>query len=69
VLESRGGAKIIPDDQHLGENLAIELERLTGNPAQLVEMGLKAYGAAMPGAAQKIARLCSEVIASEGLAT
>jgi hypothetical protein len=53
----------------LGENLAIELERLTGNPAQLVEMGLKAYGAAMPGAAQKIARLCSEVIASEGLAT
>ena len=60
VIARLGGATIIHDDEHLGENLARELERLIANPQCLVEMGQRAHQAAMPDAAKRIARVCFE---------
>jgi UDP-N-acetylglucosamine--N-acetylmuramyl-(pentapeptide) pyrophosphoryl-undecaprenol N-acetylglucosamine transferase len=58
VIERRGGAVIIRDDEHLGESLADELFALAANPARMRAMGAAAAGAAMPDAAAKIAAIC-----------
>jgi UDP-N-acetylglucosamine--N-acetylmuramyl-(pentapeptide) pyrophosphoryl-undecaprenol N-acetylglucosamine transferase len=65
VLVRRGGAKIIFDDENLGANLAAELERLTSNPALMLEMGRRAREASLPDAAQKIARICFDIFKAE----
>ena len=65
VLERRGGAKIIFDDENLGANLAAELRRLAAAPAQMLEMGRIARAAALPDAAQEIARICFDIIKTE----
>jgi len=65
VLERRGGARIVADDDHCGENLARELYELTSDPPRLVAMGQRAHEAAMPEAAEKIARICFEVMQPE----
>ncbi len=61
VIEKRGGAIIVRDDEQLASNLARELEALTRNPARLDEMGLRAHQAAHPDAARHVARICFEV--------
>jgi UDP-N-acetylglucosamine--N-acetylmuramyl-(pentapeptide) pyrophosphoryl-undecaprenol N-acetylglucosamine transferase len=58
VLERRGGARIIFDDEHLGENLAAALSELIASPDNLRAMGRRAAQAAMPRAAEKIAAIC-----------
>lgn len=58
VIERRGGARIVADDEQLGENLAKVLDELTANRARLYAMGGCAAAAAMPQAAEKIAALC-----------
>ncbi len=58
VIERRGGAVIVPDDEQLGENLAKELLALWENPERLRAMGAAATAAAMPDAAAKIAAIC-----------
>jgi UDP-N-acetylglucosamine--N-acetylmuramyl-(pentapeptide) pyrophosphoryl-undecaprenol N-acetylglucosamine transferase len=65
VLERRGGARIVADDDHCGENLARELCELTSDPPRLVAMGQRAHEAAMPEATAKIARICFEVMQPE----
>ncbi len=64
VIERLGGAIIVPDDEHLGENLARELGRLTADRALVAEMGRKARAAAEPDAAKKAARVCFDLIDS-----
>jgi UDP-N-acetylglucosamine--N-acetylmuramyl-(pentapeptide) pyrophosphoryl-undecaprenol N-acetylglucosamine transferase len=61
VIEKRGGAIIVGDDEQLASNLARELDALTRNPARLDEMGLRAHQAAHPDAARHVARICFEV--------
>ena len=61
VLERRGGALIVSDDDHLGENLATKLHELADAPARLLEMGRKAREAAIPDAAARVARVCFAV--------
>ena len=65
VIERRGGATIINDDDHLGENLAAALDDLMRDPARLIEMGRKAHEAAMPDAAARIARVCFAIAGAE----
>jgi UDP-N-acetylglucosamine--N-acetylmuramyl-(pentapeptide) pyrophosphoryl-undecaprenol N-acetylglucosamine transferase len=65
VLERRGAAVIVADDERLGENLAAALRELTADPARLVRMGAQARAAAKPGAARTIARLCFELCSTE----
>jgi UDP-N-acetylglucosamine--N-acetylmuramyl-(pentapeptide) pyrophosphoryl-undecaprenol N-acetylglucosamine transferase len=61
VIEKRGGAIIIRDDEQLAPNLAREIETLMRNPARLDEMGLRAHQEAHPDAARHIARVCFEL--------
>jgi UDP-N-acetylglucosamine--N-acetylmuramyl-(pentapeptide) pyrophosphoryl-undecaprenol N-acetylglucosamine transferase len=61
VLEKRGGAIIVRDDEQLAANLARELGALTRNPARLDEMGLRAHEEAHPNAARDIARICFDL--------
>jgi len=61
VIEKRGGAIIVRDDEQLASNLARELDALTRNPARLDEMGLRAHQEALPDAASQVARICFEV--------
>jgi UDP-N-acetylglucosamine--N-acetylmuramyl-(pentapeptide) pyrophosphoryl-undecaprenol N-acetylglucosamine transferase len=61
VIEKRGGARIVIDDEHLGENLAKVLDELTADRARLCEMGRTAASVAMPHAAERIAALCLAV--------
>ena len=61
VLEKRGGAIIVRDDDQLASNLARELEALIRNPTRLDEMGLRAHQDAHPDAARSIAKICFEV--------
>lgn len=63
VLESRGAAVIVKDDDALGENLARVVEDLIGDPARLADMGNRALGAARPDADEAVARICAEVVA------
>jgi UDP-N-acetylglucosamine--N-acetylmuramyl-(pentapeptide) pyrophosphoryl-undecaprenol N-acetylglucosamine transferase len=60
VLEQRGAARIVADDKQLGANLAKVLLELTADRTALVAMGQRAATAAMPHAAETIARLCLE---------
>jgi UDP-N-acetylglucosamine--N-acetylmuramyl-(pentapeptide) pyrophosphoryl-undecaprenol N-acetylglucosamine transferase len=61
VLEKRGGAIIVRDDEQLAANLARELDALTKNPARLAEMGSRAHAEAHPDAARDIAKICFEI--------
>jgi len=61
VLEKRGGAIIVRDDEQLAANLARKLDTLMRNPARLDEMGLRAHQEAHPEAARHIARICFEL--------
>jgi UDP-N-acetylglucosamine--N-acetylmuramyl-(pentapeptide) pyrophosphoryl-undecaprenol N-acetylglucosamine transferase len=61
VIEKRGGAIIVRDDEQLASNLARQLEELINNPARLDEMGLKAHQEAHPDAARHIAKICFQV--------
>ncbi len=65
VLERRGAAMIVADDERLGENLAAALRELSADPARLVRMGAQARAAAKPGAARTVARLCFELCSTE----
>ncbi|MGH7248077.1 MAG: UDP-N-acetylglucosamine--N-acetylmuramyl-(pentapeptide) pyrophosphoryl-undecaprenol N-acetylglucosamine transferase [Pseudomonadota bacterium] len=65
VIEQRGGAIIVRDDEHLGENLAVVLRELVNDPARLLEMGRCAGGAAKADAAARIARVCFEIADGE----
>ena len=60
VLERRGAAVIVADDERLGENLAATLRELIADPARLVRMAAQARTAAKPDAARTIAQLCFE---------
>ncbi len=68
VIEKRGGAIIIPDDDALAPSLARELDALIKNPARLVEMGERAHQEARPDAARHVARICFEVAGVENAA-
>jgi UDP-N-acetylglucosamine--N-acetylmuramyl-(pentapeptide) pyrophosphoryl-undecaprenol N-acetylglucosamine transferase len=61
VLEKRGGAIIVRDDEQLASNLARELDALVSDPARLDDMGLRAHQAAHPDAARDVAGICFEV--------
>jgi UDP-N-acetylglucosamine--N-acetylmuramyl-(pentapeptide) pyrophosphoryl-undecaprenol N-acetylglucosamine transferase len=61
VLERRGAAVIIADDERLGENLAATLRELIADPARLIRMAAQARTAAKPDAARMIAKLCFEL--------
>lgn len=61
VLESRGAAIIVHDDEHLGAHLSRTIARLIGDRPQLDEMGRRARAAAFEGAAERIARICMDV--------
>jgi UDP-N-acetylglucosamine--N-acetylmuramyl-(pentapeptide) pyrophosphoryl-undecaprenol N-acetylglucosamine transferase len=61
VLEKRGGAIIVLDDELLASNLAREIVGLVRNPARLDEMGLRAHQEAHPDAARDVARVCFEI--------
>ncbi|HYK64455.1 MAG TPA: undecaprenyldiphospho-muramoylpentapeptide beta-N-acetylglucosaminyltransferase [Patescibacteria group bacterium] len=61
VLEKRGGAIIVRDDEQLASNLARELDSLTKNPSRLAEMGSRAHEEAHPDAARHIAKICFEI--------
>jgi len=61
VIEKRGGAIIVFDDDQLAPNLAREIEALTSDPARVDEMGLRAHEEAHPDAARDIARICFEL--------
>ena len=61
VLEKRGGAIIVRDDDQLATNLAREVEALIRNPARLDEMGERTHQEAHPDAARRIAKICFEL--------
>jgi UDP-N-acetylglucosamine--N-acetylmuramyl-(pentapeptide) pyrophosphoryl-undecaprenol N-acetylglucosamine transferase len=61
VLERRGAAVIVRDDDRLGENLAAALRDLIADPPRLARMGAQARTAAKPDAARTIARICFEL--------
>ncbi|HVB81535.1 MAG TPA: undecaprenyldiphospho-muramoylpentapeptide beta-N-acetylglucosaminyltransferase [Candidatus Binataceae bacterium] len=65
VLERRGAAVIVADDERLGENLAATLRELIHDPERLVRMAALARTAAKPEAARTIAQLCFELGARE----
>jgi UDP-N-acetylglucosamine--N-acetylmuramyl-(pentapeptide) pyrophosphoryl-undecaprenol N-acetylglucosamine transferase len=68
VLEKRGGAIIVSDDDALAPNLAREIDALLKNPSRLIEMGERAHREAHPDAAQHVARICFEVANLENAA-
>ncbi|MBV8361818.1 MAG: undecaprenyldiphospho-muramoylpentapeptide beta-N-acetylglucosaminyltransferase [Deltaproteobacteria bacterium] len=61
VLARVGGAVIVADDEHLGENLAHMLQRLSARPECLQEMGRCAHQASIGDAASRIVHLCFQV--------
>jgi UDP-N-acetylglucosamine--N-acetylmuramyl-(pentapeptide) pyrophosphoryl-undecaprenol N-acetylglucosamine transferase len=58
VLERRGAARIVPDDEQLGENLAKVLSELAPDSAIRRTMGDRARAVGRPDAAAAIARIC-----------
>jgi UDP-N-acetylglucosamine--N-acetylmuramyl-(pentapeptide) pyrophosphoryl-undecaprenol N-acetylglucosamine transferase len=65
VIEKRGGAIIVNDDEGLASNLAREIQALVSNPSRLIEMGERAHREARPDAARDVARVCFEVAGME----
>ncbi len=65
VIERAGGAIIVMDDVHLGENLAHQAQALLADDARLAEMGSRARGAVFPDAAARAARVCFEAAGVE----
>ncbi|HYL60741.1 MAG TPA: undecaprenyldiphospho-muramoylpentapeptide beta-N-acetylglucosaminyltransferase [Candidatus Acidoferrales bacterium] len=65
VIEKRGGAIIVNDDEHLASNLAREITALVSDPARLLEMGERAHLEARPDAARNVAKVCFEVAGAE----
>jgi UDP-N-acetylglucosamine--N-acetylmuramyl-(pentapeptide) pyrophosphoryl-undecaprenol N-acetylglucosamine transferase len=61
VLARVGGAAIVTDDEHLGENLAEILRRSSARPPCLPEMGRRAHQVSIDNAAQRIVDLCFQV--------
>jgi UDP-N-acetylglucosamine--N-acetylmuramyl-(pentapeptide) pyrophosphoryl-undecaprenol N-acetylglucosamine transferase len=61
VLSRVGGALIVADDAHLGENLAQTLQRLATRPECIYEMGIRAHQIAIADAAEHIVDLCFQV--------
>jgi UDP-N-acetylglucosamine--N-acetylmuramyl-(pentapeptide) pyrophosphoryl-undecaprenol N-acetylglucosamine transferase len=61
VLDGRGAAVIVRDDDRLGENLARTVRELLADPARLVRMSERARTAAKPGAALAVAQLCFDL--------
>jgi len=61
VLVRVGGALIVADDEHLGENLAQTLQALSARPECLQEMGHRAHQASIGDAAGRIVRLCFQI--------
>jgi UDP-N-acetylglucosamine--N-acetylmuramyl-(pentapeptide) pyrophosphoryl-undecaprenol N-acetylglucosamine transferase len=61
VLARTGGAVVVADDEHLGENVARVLQRLGGNLECLQQMGRRAYQASMPDAASRIVHSCFQI--------
>jgi UDP-N-acetylglucosamine--N-acetylmuramyl-(pentapeptide) pyrophosphoryl-undecaprenol N-acetylglucosamine transferase len=61
TLERQGAAQIVPDDQHLAENLARAIQELAGDCPRLHAMAERAARAAKPGAAAAIAKACLEI--------
>ncbi len=61
VLERRGAALIVLDDERLGDNLAAALAELAADPARLARMAEAARSAAKPDAARAVARICFEL--------
>jgi UDP-N-acetylglucosamine--N-acetylmuramyl-(pentapeptide) pyrophosphoryl-undecaprenol N-acetylglucosamine transferase len=68
VIERRGGAIIVADDDHLAENLAREAKRLLEDPAKIEGMSRRAHEAAIPDSARRIAQVCFEVAGSRRVA-
>jgi UDP-N-acetylglucosamine--N-acetylmuramyl-(pentapeptide) pyrophosphoryl-undecaprenol N-acetylglucosamine transferase len=66
VIERAGGAVIVDDDENLGANLAREIQRLASNPELLRKMGDHAHAAVPPDAAQRIARVCFDIVERRG---
>jgi UDP-N-acetylglucosamine--N-acetylmuramyl-(pentapeptide) pyrophosphoryl-undecaprenol N-acetylglucosamine transferase len=65
VLERRGAAIIVRDDEQLGDNLAAAIAELAADPARLIRMAEAARSAAKPGAARAIAQMCFELCPKE----
>jgi UDP-N-acetylglucosamine--N-acetylmuramyl-(pentapeptide) pyrophosphoryl-undecaprenol N-acetylglucosamine transferase len=61
VLSRVGGAVIVADDEHLSENLAQVLRRLSARPECLQEMGRRARQVSIDNAAGRIVHLCFQV--------
>jgi UDP-N-acetylglucosamine--N-acetylmuramyl-(pentapeptide) pyrophosphoryl-undecaprenol N-acetylglucosamine transferase len=65
VLARVGGAVIVADDQHLGENLAQVLQGLSAQTERLHEMGQRAHQVSIDHAARRVAELCFQVADSD----
>jgi UDP-N-acetylglucosamine--N-acetylmuramyl-(pentapeptide) pyrophosphoryl-undecaprenol N-acetylglucosamine transferase len=62
VLVREGGAVIIPDDGHLGQNLAARLKQLSAHWECIQEMGHRASQVGISDAAERIANLCFKIV-------
>jgi UDP-N-acetylglucosamine--N-acetylmuramyl-(pentapeptide) pyrophosphoryl-undecaprenol N-acetylglucosamine transferase len=65
VLTRVGGAVVVADDAHLGENLARTLQHLSGRPECLQQMAARAHQMAAGDAAERIVDLCFQVADSD----
>jgi UDP-N-acetylglucosamine--N-acetylmuramyl-(pentapeptide) pyrophosphoryl-undecaprenol N-acetylglucosamine transferase len=61
VLARVGGAVLVSDDGHLGENLAQVLQRLSVQRECLEGMGRRAYQMAIGDAAERIVNVCLQI--------
>ena len=62
ALVAAGAAKIVPEAELTNERIAVEVVELARNRATLAEMGRAARAAAVPDAAEKVARFAAEMI-------
>jgi UDP-N-acetylglucosamine--N-acetylmuramyl-(pentapeptide) pyrophosphoryl-undecaprenol N-acetylglucosamine transferase len=65
VLARVGGAVIVTDDEHLGENLAQVLRRLSARPECLQVMGRRAHQASIDDAAARIVHFCFQAAGND----
>ncbi|MGH7906725.1 MAG: undecaprenyldiphospho-muramoylpentapeptide beta-N-acetylglucosaminyltransferase [Candidatus Binataceae bacterium] len=61
VIERIGGAVIVRDDEHLGDNLANIVTELISDRPKLEQMGARSRLAGRPDAAACVARVCLEL--------